>query len=196
MQSSSLASASLPNHQRLLYFISQYSVITHVVQLPNKINVSFLNVIKGEQPLLIPQLLLKYYCQLSWFGTELSCMRSNREISLGYFAITSLCSLYAFLAHRNLTSSVKEVYWCSSCLYSCSLTKDWAFLACTKFIISSGRWKWVFVSSKPCLYFTYQIKTRSHRYHSTVIRIPVLIRRDILHISSIFQYKLFFLEVP
>lgn len=60
MQSSSLASASLPNHQRLLYFISQYSVITHVVQLPNKINVSFLNVIKGEQPLLIPQLLLKY----------------------------------------------------------------------------------------------------------------------------------------
>lgn len=136
------------------------------------------------------------YGQLSWFGKERSCIRPNRETLLGCFAVTSLCSLYAFLAQRNLTSSVKEVYWWSSCLYSCSLTKDWALLACTRFIISSGRWKWVFVSSKPCLYFTYQIKNRSHRYHNMVITIQVLIRRDILHISSSFQYKLLFLKVP
>lgn len=123
--------------------------------------------------------------QLSSFGTKLSRIRPNREILLGCSAITSLCSLYAFLAHRNLTSSVKEVYWWSSCLYSCSLTKDWAFLACTKFIISSGRWKWVFVFSKPCLYFTYQIKNRSHRYHNMVRRIQVLTFSIFLPISSI-----------
>lgn len=33
---------------------------THILQLPNKINVTFLNVIKWELPLFIPQLLLKY----------------------------------------------------------------------------------------------------------------------------------------
>lgn len=48
-------------------------MITHIVPLPIEINVSFLHIIKGEQPLFVPQLLLKHILPAvtSWSRTVL-----------------------------------------------------------------------------------------------------------------------------